>query len=204
MKNLRKTQLAIAMMFAAGLMTGCQNTSTRAEAEEAEVVTTETQTETEYSLSEDYPALDPRRDQSAQYSANESSAANESNAPLSDETLLFAFDSADLSNDAKGVLDDLISALDGRESVKSVTIRGYADATGPEEYNEQLSQRRAESVRNYLRDKGIQADNWNVEAFGEDNPVASNDDERGRSENRRVVVEMSADNEGLTSSYSPD
>ncbi len=198
MKNLRKTQLALALMFAAGLMTGCQNTSTRAEAEEAEVVTTETQTETEYSLSEDYPALERDRDQSAQYSANESSA------PLSDETLLFGFDSADLSDDAKRVLDDLISALDGRESVKSVTIRGYADATGPEEYNEQLSQRRAESVRNYLRDKGIQADDWNVEAFGEGNPVASNDDERGRSENRRVVVEMSADNEGLTSSYSPE
>jgi outer membrane protein OmpA-like peptidoglycan-associated protein len=195
MKNLRKTQLALAMIFAAGFMTGCQNTSTRAEAEEAEVVTTETQTETEYSLSEDYPSLEPSRDQ---YSANQSSE------PLSDETLLFAFDSADLSDDAKEVLDDLISALDGRESVQTITIRGYADATGPEEYNEQLSQRRAESVRNYLRDKGIQADNWNVEAFGEENPVASNDDERGRRENRRVVVEFSAGNEGLSSSYSPE
>lgn len=199
MKNLRKNQLAFAMIFAAGLMTGCQNTSTRAEAEEAEVVTTETQTETEYSLSEDYPSLEPTSGQSTQYSANQSSE------PLSDETLLFAFDSADLSDDAKGVLDDLISALDGKEkSVQSITIRGYADATGPEEYNEQLSQRRADSVRNYLRDKGIQAENWNVEALGEENPVASNDDERGRQENRRVVVEMSADNEGLTSSYSPE
>jgi len=196
MNNLRKTQLALAMIFAAGFMTGCQNTSTRADVEDADVVVaSETQTEAEYSLSEDYPAVDSSRDQ---YSANESRA------PLSDETLLFAFDSADLNDDAKEVLDDLISKLDGKESVKSITIRGYADATGPEEYNEHLSQRRAESVRNYLRDKGIQADNWKVEGFGEENPVASNDDERGRQENRRVVVEMSADNEGLSSSYSPD
>ncbi len=122
-----------------------------------------------------------------------------------DKTVLFEFDSAELSDDAKRSLDKMVEGVSDKASVKSVTIEGYADATGSDSYNDQLSQKRAQSVKNYLQQKGIDADSWKVEGRGEENPTASNDDEAGRSENRRVVIQLNGEqNEGLSSSYSAD
>jgi outer membrane protein OmpA-like peptidoglycan-associated protein len=212
MTNLRKTHLAIAMALTAGILSGCQNNSTREDSIERdrEIVATENNadienrnidtstavTDAEYVPREEYPneysSVDQPRQAQPDFGDN--------------GTILFEFDSADLTDSAKESLDALVSALEGQNTeIGALTIRGYTDATGPEEYNAHLSQRRAESVRSYLRDKGIEAGNWEVEGLGEESPVASNDDARGRSENRRVVVEMSTDdNRGLSSSYSAD
>ena len=223
MKNFPKAQLAIAIALAAGITAGCSSNPERAstnERDDSEMVSMKTdtdienrsadkasvlprsdsssETDNEYSMQEDYPSLDDQ--QNTQSQPRQVSSIEESN------TVLFEFDSADLTNEAKESLDEIAEALEGQNNaVENITIRGYADAMGPDAYNEQLSQSRAESVRNYLRDQGVNADSWEVEGRGEDNPVASNDDAQGRSENRRVVIELSGDNvEGLTSSYSED
>ena len=221
MKNFPKAPLAIAIALTAGITAGCNSNPERAsttEREETEMVSMKTDsdienrsadkasvlpredadTDNEYSMQEDYSS--PGDQQSTQNQTRQVSSIDESN------TVLFEFDSADLTSEAKESLDEIAEALEGQgDAVESITIRGYADAMGPDAYNDQLSESRAESVRNYLRDQGVNADSWEVEGRGEDNPVASNDDAEGRSENRRVVIELSGDNvEGLTSSYSAD
>ena len=223
MKNFPKAQLAIAIALAAGITAGCSSNPERAsttEREDTEMVSmktdtdienrsadnasvlprdqSEAETDNEYSMQEDYPSLDDQ--QNTQRQSRQVSSIDESS------TVLFEFDSADLTSEAKESLDEIAEVLEGQgDAVESITIRGYADAMGPDTYNEQLSQSRAESVRNYLRDQGVNAGSWEVEGRGEESPVASNDDAQGRSENRRVVIELSGDNvEGLTSSYSAD
>lgn len=75
----------------------------------------------------------------------------------------------------------------------SVVIEGHTDNTGDAAYNKDLSQRRADSVRDYLiRNFGIDADRLTAEGYGEERPVASNDTPQGRAQNRRVVAVVTA------------
>ena len=68
-----------------------------------------------------------------------------------------------------------------------VEISGHTDNVGPREYNKQLSQRRANAVKNFLTSKGIDARRIKATGYGEDRPIASNDDDQeGREINRRV------------------
>ena len=60
------------------------------------------------------------------------------------------------------------------------------DSVGAAAYNEQLSQERAESVRQYLVNRGVDPSRVTARGYGEDNPVASNENESGRAMNRRV------------------
>jgi outer membrane protein OmpA-like peptidoglycan-associated protein len=71
---------------------------------------------------------------------------------------------------------------------RTVTIEGYTDSVGSEEYNLDLSQRRADSVRAFLVGQGIAANRLVTAGKGEDAPVASNDSAAGRQQNRRVEV----------------
>ena len=67
-----------------------------------------------------------------------------------------------------------------------VVIEGHTDNIGTAEYNKKLSQRRAEAVKQYMVEKGIDANRITAEGFGFDRPIASNDTEEGRQKNRRV------------------
>ncbi|MCH8325524.1 MAG: OmpA family protein [Bacteroidetes bacterium] len=71
-----------------------------------------------------------------------------------------------------------------------IIVEGYTDAYGQANYNMKLSKRRAESVVNYLVNKGVERDRFTVKPFGETNPVASNKTKEGRAKNRRVVVKL--------------
>jgi outer membrane protein OmpA-like peptidoglycan-associated protein len=104
--------------------------------------------------------------------------------------LQFAFDSAELTASDKAELDRIIPVLSNPKtgSIGGV-IEGHTDSVGSEEYNMGLSQRRAESVENYLETQGVSlAGRFTSEAFGETKPIASNDTAEGRAQNRRVVV----------------
>jgi outer membrane protein OmpA-like peptidoglycan-associated protein len=68
----------------------------------------------------------------------------------------------------------------------NIEIRGYTDSIGEEDYNIQLSQRRAESVMAYLISRGIDPVRLTAKGYGSANPVASNDTPQGRAKNRRV------------------
>ena len=72
----------------------------------------------------------------------------------------------------------------------NIVLDGYADATASDEYNVALSKRRAKAVKDYLIHKGIAASRISTNAHGEKDPVATNDTEEGRAQNRRVTVSI--------------
>ena len=104
----------------------------------------------------------------------------------------FEFDRAQLTPAATGVLDAAVAAL-GEAPDAEVIVEGHTDAVGSDTYNMGLSQRRADSVRDYLVDKGVAADRLETRAFGESMPVADNDTAEGRAHNRRVELDGSID-----------
>lgn len=85
------------------------------------------------------------------------------------------------------MLEEVLSVLKGEPEWK-LTIEGHTDATGSDTHNQALSQKRAESVAAYLRSGGIDAGRLKTVGIGESNPVADNDTELGRAQNRRVEL----------------
>lgn len=103
----------------------------------------------------------------------------------------FEFGSDQLTAGAKGILDTIAGSLLAQTAVK-VLVTGHTDALGPQSYNLQLSQRRAKTVMQYLVDKGVEATRLSAEGEGEFSPIASNDAEEGRAQNRRVEFKITA------------
>ena len=104
---------------------------------------------------------------------------------------LFDFDSDVLKEEGKAslqALGDDIKAKSGK--VVDIDIIGHTDSTGPEDYNQGLSERRAQAVADYIISEGIDASIIDVSGEGENNPIASNDTREGRAENRRVDVNV--------------
>ena len=83
-------------------------------------------------------------------------------------------------------------SLDEAKDV-AVRIEGHCDSTGDEAYNQLLSERRATAVKAYLIEHGIAADRLSVAGRGEGTPVASNDNEEGRFQNRRVEFRVAGE-----------
>ncbi|MGJ8669598.1 MAG: OmpA family protein, partial [Oceanococcus sp.] len=71
-----------------------------------------------------------------------------------------------------------------------VEVAGHTDSVGSDAYNQQLSQKRSESVRQYLTDKGISADRMSAVGYGESEPVDTNDTKEGRERNRRTELRI--------------
>lgn len=101
----------------------------------------------------------------------------------------FDFDRATLKDRAKGILDSAAEQINRNSSrVKGVTVTGYTDSTGPEAYNQALSERRANAVKGYLEGKGV--GNITAKGAGEANPVGDNATREGRAANRRVEIDV--------------
>jgi OOP family OmpA-OmpF porin len=98
----------------------------------------------------------------------------------------FDFDKATLTAEAKDILQEAVTLLKETDSVVEVRVEGHTDSTGPEAYNMNLSQRRAESVVDYLASQGVDSNNLIPVGLGETSPVATNDTVEGRAANRRV------------------
>lgn len=103
------------------------------------------------------------------------------------EGVVFATGSNRLTADARQRLDRVAASLTQQAQVKA-EVAGYTDSRGNAEANRRLSQRRAEAVVAYLVEKGIAADRLSARGYGQDNPIASNDNEAGRQRNRRVEL----------------
>lgn len=99
----------------------------------------------------------------------------------------FEFDSATLTDSVSERLDNFVNFLNEYPQAQ-VEITGYTDSSGPAAYNQKLSERRAQSVADYLIAAGIDADRFTVKGMGEENPVADNSTHEGREKNRRVEV----------------
>ena len=100
----------------------------------------------------------------------------------------FMFDRSDLTTQATGKLDSFITAIRQRVS-NIIRIFGHTDSLGTDPYNDALSERRANRVRDYLLNSGIPGREISVKGMGEGSPIADNTTQSGRAKNRRVVIE---------------
>jgi len=82
----------------------------------------------------------------------------------------------------------------------SLQIEGHTDSVGGDEFNQQLSERRADSVRDFLAEQGVAPSSITARGFGKTQPVASNDTAEGRQRNRRVELVVNGDAIGKTAS----
>lgn len=113
--------------------------------------------------------------------------------------LLFAFDSFELSEDAKGILDKLIPVIEDVPDTK-LKIIGHTDNIGGKSYNDNLSLNRAKSVASYLSAGGIDRNSIIEQGKGFSQPVADNTTEQGRAKNRRVEIFINNANQQLKTS----
>ena len=97
----------------------------------------------------------------------------------------FEFDRAKITPEGESILDQAVAVMNKHQAI-SVRIEGNTDSVGSDAYNMKLGQRRADSVEKYLVAHGISASRLSTVSFGETKPVASNDTEEGRAQNRRV------------------
>lgn len=103
--------------------------------------------------------------------------------------VLFAFDSAELTESAREQLTAIGNRLAGA-SLVSVKVVGHTDSVGSDSYNQGLSERRATSVVDFLASQGVPADKLVAEGRGESAPVADNGTDAGRAQNRRVEIHV--------------
>ncbi len=103
------------------------------------------------------------------------------------ENAHFQFDSAALTNDAKVVMDRIVSMI-RQFPDRKFEVAGHTDAMGSDEYNSRLGERRAIAVVEYFTRSGIPSGQLVVHTYGESNPIADNDSETGRAMNRRVEI----------------
>lgn len=101
------------------------------------------------------------------------------------EKILFAFGQYTLSSAASSNLDKLAAVLKEYPDT-DIEVQGHTDSKGTDEYNMGLSEKRANAVASYLKGKGVPAGRVKIKGFGETAPVATNDTEEGRAQNRRV------------------
>ncbi|HWH39736.1 MAG TPA: OmpA family protein [Usitatibacter sp.] len=102
---------------------------------------------------------------------------------------LFDFDKSVLRPDGKKAIDDALAKIQGTD-LEMVIATGHTDSIGTEQYNQRLSERRAEAVKQYLVSKGIPASKITTIGKGESQPVATNKTKEGRQKNRRVDIEF--------------
>lgn len=121
----------------------------------------------------------------------------ENEAPIVLKGVTFEFNSDNLTSSATSRLDNVVNALKGSPDIE-VLIKGHTDSVGNDEYNLELSNDRAASVRKYLADHGIEGSRMDSKGFGENQPVAPNampdgsDNPEGRAKNRRVELEVTS------------
>jgi outer membrane protein OmpA-like peptidoglycan-associated protein len=108
-----------------------------------------------------------------------------------DSGILFEINSSELQSVAKGNIESLAKILNKYPDT-NILIEGDTDNTGSEEYNQKLSERRAQAVADYQKRLGVAGSRISTVGLGELNPIASNDSEYGREQNRRVEVAIFA------------
>ncbi|WP_394752225.1 OmpA family protein [Crenothrix sp.] len=99
----------------------------------------------------------------------------------------FKFDSAELTQNAMSILDGVAESLINYPQKNDIEVQGHTSSEGTNKYNLRLSQRRSQSVADYLSQKGV-TNKLTARGYGEDQPIADNSTEEGREKNRRVEL----------------
>lgn len=130
---------------------------------------------------------------STKTASNTPATNNDANSSLMDKAnfkfknIQFEFNSAVLKTSSYEVLDQISTEIKKVPSAKFV-INGHSSAEGTPEHNQSLSLDRANSVKSYLVNSGVDSDNLNTTGYGESKPIAKNDTEASRALNRRVEI----------------
>jgi outer membrane protein OmpA-like peptidoglycan-associated protein len=103
--------------------------------------------------------------------------------------ITFDTDKSDIKSSFYAVLDSVALVLK-KFNQSAIQVSGHTDSTGSRQYNQELSLRRAQTVAYYLQRHGIDSGRMNVAGYGEDRPIADNSTPYGRSQNRRVEIEI--------------
>lgn len=106
---------------------------------------------------------------------------------LSKRVVFFEFDSSEIKDDARPVIEAHAAYLAERPKM-SITLEGHADERGSREYNLALGERRAKAVQQIMQIKGVSSRQLNVVSFGEERPIALGHDESDWAQNRRVEL----------------
>lgn len=104
-----------------------------------------------------------------------------------DSGILFDVNKSNLKDYSKTELSKLATILTKYDDT-NILLAGHTDATGSDQYNLELSRRRAQSVSDFLSIQNVNPERFTVQGYGESDPVASNDTAEGRAQNRRVEV----------------
>lgn len=110
---------------------------------------------------------------------------------LPESLVNFAFDSSNLTVEGKQQLDKLATVLENNPDT-NINIYGYTDSKGADDYNQKLSERRANAVKAYLSTHGVASNRMFTMGMGEADPVDTNDTDAGRAKNRRVEFAITA------------
>jgi outer membrane protein OmpA-like peptidoglycan-associated protein len=102
------------------------------------------------------------------------------------EKVYFATGKAVIKRQSFSLLNQVAQVIRGHKEIKKIRVEGHTDSQGGDKSNLRLSQRRADAVRKYLIDQGVQPDRLQAIGYGETKPIASNKTAAGREENRRV------------------
>lgn len=102
------------------------------------------------------------------------------------EKIQFEYNKATILPASFSLLDEIADTIKKNPHIKKINIEGHASSEGDPKHNLKLSDERANAVRKYLVDKGVDAARLTAKGFGAKKPIASNDTEEGREKNRRV------------------
>jgi outer membrane protein OmpA-like peptidoglycan-associated protein len=99
----------------------------------------------------------------------------------------FDFDKAEVNASGRDILDHAVKVLRDNPDLH-VTVEGHTDSVGSAAYNQKLSERRAQAVKRYLVRQGIESNRISAVGYGKSRPIASNDTDEGRAQNRRAEI----------------
>lgn len=103
--------------------------------------------------------------------------------------ITFAVDSYALQPGAQATLNEVARTLASYDQTY-IDVLGHTDSTGSDAHNQTLSQRRAQSVADYLSSRGVTRARMGIRGYGESQPIATNDSDAGRAQNRRVEIKV--------------
>jgi hypothetical protein len=112
------------------------------------------------------------------------------------EKVQFEYNSSQIKDESHGLLNEVAKVIKDHAFIKKILVEGHASSDGADDYNMRLSDARAKAVRDYLvKQAGIAPERLEAKGFGETKPIASNDTEEGREQNRRVEFNITEQDE---------
>jgi outer membrane protein OmpA-like peptidoglycan-associated protein len=114
----------------------------------------------------------------------------EESAIIITEKIEFDHGKATIKPESDGLIQDVADILKEHPEIEEIEIQGHTDNTGPANVNRRLSDQRAQSVRKALIDKGVEKKRLRAKGYGPDKPIADNDSDGGRANNRRVEFKI--------------